>query len=37
MKTTFSVDTIFNQGKQVGHLITMHKALLYFLTAEDVP
>ena len=35
MGTNFSEDTIFNQiqGGNVGYLI---KALLYFLTAEDV-
>ena len=39
MATNFSEDTIFNQieGRNVGYLISMHKALLYFLTAEDVP
>ena len=38
MGTNFSKDTIFNQiqGENVGYLISMHKALLYFLTAEDV-
>ena len=39
MRTNFSEVTIFNQiqGDNVGYLISMHKALLYFLTAEDVP
>ena len=39
MGTNISEDTIFNQiqGENVGYLISMHKALLYFLTAEDVP
>ena len=39
MGTNFSEDTIFIkiQGENVGSLISMHKALLYFLTAEDVP
>ena len=39
MRTTFSQDTTFNQiqGENVGYLISMHKALLYFLNAEDVP
>ena len=38
MGTNFSEDTIFKiQGENVGYLISMHKALLYFLTAEDVP
>ena len=33
MGTNFSEDT----GGNVGYLISMHKALLYFLIAEDVP
>ena len=39
MGTNFSEDTKFNQtkGENVGYLISMHKALQYFLTAEDVP
>ena len=38
MGTNFSKDTISKiQGGNVGNLISMHKALLYFLTAEDVP
>ena len=39
MGTNFSEDIIFNQiqGGNVGYRISMHKALLYFLTAEDVP
>ena len=39
MGTNFSKDTIFNQnqGENVGYLISIIKALLYFLTAEDVP
>ena len=39
MGTNFSKDTVFNQiqGEKVSYLISMHKALLYFLIAEDVP
>ena len=39
MGTNFSEDTIFNQiqMENFGYLISMHKALLYFLIAEDVP
>ena len=39
MGTNFSEDTTFNRipGGNVGYHISMHKALLYFLTAEDVP
>ena len=36
MGTNFSEDTIFNQI-QGENILSMHKALLYFLTAEDVP
>ena len=38
MVTNFSEDPMFNQiqGGIVDYLISMHKALLYFLTAEDV-
>ena len=38
MGTNFSEDTICNQmqGGNVGYLISIIKALPYFLTAEDV-
>ena len=36
MGTNFSEDNQI-QGENVGYLISVHKVLLYFLTAEDVP
>ena len=37
MGTNVTVDTILIQGENLGYLISMHKSLLYFPTAEDVP